>query len=43
MKKIKISLILNIIIVLLVLLSSIFMFIGFKFMPGETLLEVSKL
>ena len=43
MKKIKISLILNIIIVVLVTVASVFMFTGFKFMPGESLLEVSKL
>ena len=42
MKKIKVSLILNIIIVLLVILATIFMFTGFKFMPGGSLLEVSK-
>ena len=42
MKKIKVSLILNIIIVLLVIFATIFMFIGFKFMPGGSLLEVSK-
>lgn len=43
MNKIKISLILNIIIVFLVLIGSIFMFLGIKFMPDETLLEVSKI
>ena len=44
MKKIKISLILNIIIVLLVLLGSIFMFTGFRFMPASDLvLQTSKL
>ena len=43
MKKIKISLILNIIIVLLVTLASIFMFTGFTFMPSKTLLEASKI
>ena len=43
MKKIKISLIINIIITVLVVLASIFMFAGIKFMPGSTLLEVSKL
>lgn len=42
MKKIKVSLILNIIIVLLVIFATIFMFTGFKFMPGGSLLEVSK-
>lgn len=42
MKKIKVSLILNILIVLLVILATIFMFTGFKFMPGGSLLEVSK-
>lgn len=43
MKKIKISLIINIIITILVILASIFMFTGIKFMPGNTLLEVSKI
>lgn len=43
MKKIKISLIINIIITSLVILASIFMFTGIKFMPGKTLLEVSKI
>ena len=43
MKKNKISLIINIIIVLLVFISSIFMFTGFKFMPDKTLLEASKI
>lgn len=43
MKKIKISLIINIIIAILVILASIFMFTGIKFMPGNTLLEVSKI
>lgn len=43
MKKVKISLILNIIIVFLVLVGSTFMFLGIKFMPDQTLLEVSKI
>ena len=44
MKKIKISLILNIIIVLLVLIGSIFMFTGFKFMSSSNLiLQTTKL
>ncbi len=43
MKKIKISLIINIIITILVIIASIFMFVGIKFMPGNTLLEVSKI
>ena len=43
MKKIKISLILNIIIILLVIITSIFMFTGFKFMPDNSLLEATKL
>lgn len=43
MKKIKISLIINILIVLLVIMGSIFMFTGFKFMPDKTLLEASKI
>lgn len=44
MRKIKISLVLNIIIVILTILSSIMMFTGFKFMNGaEPILEVTKL
>ena len=43
MKKIKISLIINIIIVLLVIMTSIFMFTGFTFMKNNTLLEASKI
>ena len=44
MKKIKISIILNLIIVLLVLLSSIIMFTGIKFMAGpDIVLESTKL
>lgn len=43
MKKIKISLIINIIIVLIVIIGNIFMFTGIKFMPGGSLLEVSKI
>ena len=43
MKKIKTSLVLNIIIVLLVTVGSIFMFTGIKFMPDNTLLESSKI
>lgn len=43
MKKIKISLLLNILIVVLVILGSIFMFTGFKFMPSKTLLEARKI
>ena len=42
MKRIKVSLALNIAIVILVLLASIFMFAGIKFMPDKTLLELSK-
>ena len=41
MNKLKISLIFNIMIVILVTIGTIFMFTGFKFMPDETLLEVS--
>ena len=43
MKKIKKSLILNILIVILVLLGSIFMFTGFRFMPSEGSLSSNKL
>ena len=43
MKKIKISLLLNILIVVLVILGSIFMFTGFTFMPSKTLLEARKI
>jgi len=42
-KKVKISFILNFIIVLLVVLGCIFMFTGFKFMSDQTLLEASKI
>ena len=41
--KVKISLVLNILIIILVLLGSIFMFTGFTFMPSKTLLEASKI
>lgn len=43
MKKYKISLTINIIIVFLVIIASIFMITGFKFMPGKTLLETTKI
>lgn len=43
MKKHKISLIINIVIVFLVIIASIFMFTGFKFMSDETLLEASNI
>lgn len=43
MKKYKISLILNIIIFLMVMIASIMMFTGFRFMPGEIILESNKL
>lgn len=43
MKKVKISLIINCIIVILVTFGCIFMYMGLKFMPGESLLEVSKM
>lgn len=43
MKNIKRSFVLNIIIVILVIIISIFMFTGFKFMPDETLLELTKM
>lgn len=42
MNKYKISLILNSLIVFFVTIGSIFMFLGIKFMPDKTLLEVSK-
>ena len=41
--KIKISLVLNIIIVLFVLLASIMMFAKIRFMPGDIILETSKI
>ena len=43
MKKIKISLILNILICILVLIGCIFMFTGFTFMPASRLLEATKM
>lgn len=43
MKKIKTSLIMNILIVIFVTLGTIFMFTGFRFMPGPVLLEANKL
>lgn len=43
MKKNKISLIINIIIVVLVVIGCIFMFTGFKFMPSDNKLEVSNI
>ena len=43
MRKIKISLIINIIIVLFTVSSAIMMFTGFKFMPGKDILEISKI
>ena len=43
MKKIKISLIINILIVILVILGTIFMFTGFKFMPSKDLLVATNL
>ena len=43
MNKYKISLILNIIIILMVIGASIMMFTGFRFMPGEIILESNKL
>ena len=43
MKKTKVSFVLNIIIVILVIIISIFMFTGFKFMPDETVLELTKM
>ena len=42
MKKIKISLVLNIILTLFVITGTIFMFEGIKFMPDATLLEATK-
>ena len=43
MKKIGVSLLLNMFIVILVTIGFTFMFIGFKFMPGDTLLETTRL
>jgi len=43
MKKIKKSLILNIIITVLVIMASVFMFTGVKFMPDRTLLEATSI
>ena len=43
MRKNDISLIFNVTIVFLVIIISIFMFTGFKFMPDETLLELSNI
>lgn len=43
MNKYKISLILNIIIFMMVICASIMMFTGFRFMPGEIILESNKL
>jgi len=43
MKKIKTSLILNILIVILVTLATIFMFTGFKFMPSNDLLKATSI
>ena len=43
MKKIKISLVLNILIVILVTLATVFMFTGFKFMPSNDLLKATNL
>lgn len=43
MSKYKISLILNIIIVMMVMIASIMMFTGFRFMPGKIILESNKL
>ena len=42
-KKYKISLIINIVILVLVTLACVSMFIGFKFMPDKTLLETTKM
>ena len=41
--KLKVSLILNLIIIALVLVASIMMFTGFKFMDGDIMLETSKI
>ncbi len=43
MKKNKVSLILNILVVFFVVLGCIFMFTGFRFMEAETLLEATKI
>jgi len=42
MKNIKISMILNTLIVILVTIGTIFMFTGFTFMPADTLLEATR-
>ena len=42
-KKVKVSLILNLTIVIFVILASIIMFTGFKFMEGEHILESTKI
>ena len=42
MKNIKVSMILNTLIVILVTIGTIFMFTGFTFMPAETLLEATR-
>ena len=43
MKNNKISLVINIIIVILAIMASVFMFTGFKFMPDEPLLQLTKM
>ena len=43
MKRIKISLVLNILIVILVTLATVFMFTGFKFMPSNDLLKATSI
>ena len=43
MKKVKTSLIMNIIITILVILGTTFMFTGFKFMPSDDLLVASNI
>lgn len=43
MKKVKISLIMNIIITILAVLGTIFMFTGFKFMPSDDLLQINSI
>ena len=42
-RKIKISLVLNIIIVVFTIIACIIMFTGFKFMEGDLILETTKI
>ena len=43
MKSIKKSMIINVLIIVFVIIASIFMFTGFRFMPGKFLLSVTKI